>query len=390
MPAVTIDLRQAEDPRDIVHRTVQALAESKLVALPTETIYLAAASALSPDAVARLIAAVPEVPLEKRALAVKSADDALDYLPDLSPMGRRLMRRCWPGPLLVRAATQHPESVLTQLPAETRRSVAPQGEVGLRVPHHDVILSVLRLSIGPLVVVPVPVRPSSGSAAGGAGGCPVAVEASEVVESIGSRIDVVLDGGRTKYAQPATMIALERDRWSVLEAGVIGELALQRLASMMILLVCTGNTCRSPMAEQLMRRHLAKRVGCDIDELDRHGVVVASAGVAAMPGGRPSAEAVEAMARLGLDLTEHLSQPVTERLVRQADLILTMTQGHRQAILNQWPDLASRAFVVSRDRRDVADPIGGPLPMYEECARQLDEHLAAWAAEVPLPERPEK
>ena len=377
MAAATIDLRSADDPRDIVYRTVQALAEGKLVAFPTETVYLAAASALIPEAVNRLIEACGSVPPEHRALAIKSGDDALDFVPDLSPLGRRLMRRCWPGPLLIRTSAVHPESVLTQLPPETRSLVAPEGVVGLRVPFHDVILSVLRFSIGPLVVVPI------------ARGDQMAVSGEEVVQQVGERVDVVLDAGRTKYAQPATMIQLGADRWSMVELGVIGDLALQRLASMMILLVCTGNTCRSPMAELLMRRHLAKRLGCSTDQLDQHGVVVASAGLAAAPGGRPSGEAVEAMARQGLDLTEHLSQPVSERLIKQADLILTMTHGHRQAIINRWPELTSRTAVVTRDKRDVADPIGGPLPLYEECARQLDDYLAVWAAELPLPERPE-
>lgn len=376
MPPITIDLRAADDPQDIVHRSVQALAESKLVVFPTETLYLAAASALNPDAVQRLLSAASGVPAFHRALAIKSGDDAVDYVPKISAVGRRLMRRCWPGPLLVRTAAEHPESVLFQLPAVTREAVTSEGELGLRVPLHDVILSVLRFSVGPLLVVPIPFE----------GG--YAVEAGDVVRSMGSGVDVVLDGGRTKFAQPSTAVRISGDRWSILEQGVIGELALQRLASMMILLVCTGNTCRSPMAELLLKRHLARRVGCDVDSLDQHGIVVASAGVAAQPGGRPSAEAVETMAREGLDLREHLSQPLTERLARQADLILTMTQGHRQAILSQWPDLANRTSAVSKDRRDVADPIGGPLELYEQCARQLDRHLEAWAQELPLPQDP--
>ncbi|MEZ6105472.1 MAG: Sua5/YciO/YrdC/YwlC family protein [Pirellulaceae bacterium] len=377
MAAATIDLRSADDPRDIVFRTVQALAEGKLVVFPTETVYLAAASALIPEAVARLVEACGQVPPQYRGIAVKSGDDALDYVPNLSPLGRRLMRRCWPGPLLIRCRADHPESVLAQLPQETRALLTPQGVVGLRVPFHDVILSVLRFSIGPLAVVPIDC------------GGRMAVTPEEVSGQVGGSVDVILDDGRTKYAQASTMIELEWDRWSTLESGVIGDLALQRLASMMILLVCTGNTCRSPMAELLMRRHLAKRLGCGIDQLDQHGVVVASAGLAAAAGGRPSSEAVEAMARQGLDLGEHLSQPASERLIKQADLILTMTHGHRQAIVNRWPELASRTSVVSRDKRDVADPIGGPLPLYEECARQLDDYLAVWAAELPLPERPE-
>ena len=95
MAPVVIDLRSAEDSRDVVHRAVQALAEGKIVAFPTETVYALAASALSEDAVRRLLEL--QGPISSRqgespALAVKSADDALDYVPDMSALGMRLAR----------------------------------------------------------------------------------------------------------------------------------------------------------------------------------------------------------------------------------------------------------------------------------------------------------
>ena len=74
----------------------------------------------------------------------------------------------------------------------------------------------------------------------------------------------------------------------MLRAGVVPERTLQRLSSLMVLFVCTGNTCRSPMAEMLCRDMLAKRLKCKIDELEDRGVLVMSAGIAAMLGGRAS------------------------------------------------------------------------------------------------------
>ena len=116
MPPVVIDIRSAEDSRDVVHRAVQALAEGKLVALPTETVYGLAASALDASAVARLLETKGRSQGKALTLAIKSADDVLDYVPNLSPLGRRLARRCWPGPVTIVSDNCHPESLIRRLP----------------------------------------------------------------------------------------------------------------------------------------------------------------------------------------------------------------------------------------------------------------------------------
>ena len=73
----------------------------------------------------------------------------------------------------------------------------------------------------------------------------------------------------------------------------------------------------------------------------------------------------------GLDLGRHESQPLSDRIVRYADLILTMTRGHREAILAQWPEARDRVFPVAADRGDIPDPIGGPAELYRRCAEQI-------------------
>jgi protein-tyrosine phosphatase len=85
-----------------------------------------------------------------------------------------------------------------------------------------------------------------------------------------------------------------------------------------------------------------------------------------------------------MDLSGHISQPLTDRLVRHADLILTMTRGHHAGVVAQWPSAAGRTLLLSPEGRDVADPIGGPLEMYERCAEQIDAALAVRARELNL------
>ena len=90
-----------------------------------------------------------------------------------------------------------------------------------------------------------------------------------------------------------------------------------------------------------------------------------SAGIAAMLGGRASPEAVEVMAGMGLDLSDHETQPLTEPLVRHADVIYTMTRTHREAIVAQWPGGGRADLPALADESDVCDPIGGPPERYQ-------------------------
>src|SRR5438552_15447522 len=99
MPPQVLDLAAAGDPRDAVHRVVQALVEGKVVALPTETVYIAAASGLVERAVQRLLALRGGKHDGPATLAVRSTAEVLDYVPQLPRVGQRLARRCWPGPV---------------------------------------------------------------------------------------------------------------------------------------------------------------------------------------------------------------------------------------------------------------------------------------------------
>jgi len=371
MPPIVIDIRNAEDARDVVHRAVQALAEGQLIALPTETVYGLAASACRADAVERLLKVKGRGPAQPLALAIKSADEAPDFVPDMSPLARRLARRCWPGPVTLVCDHLHKEGLAKQLPRSVREAVVPNGAIGLRVPANEMSQAVLRMLSGPIVL-------SSANRTGG----PDAVTAQEVIAALDGDVALVLDDGPCRYGQPSSVVKVTNNQFTVLREGVVSEATLKRMAGVVVLFVCTGNTCRSPMAELLMQQSLAKCLECTLEDLESHGVTVISAGIAAAPGCPPAAEAVQVIREYGMDLSRHEAQPLTEKLVRDADVILAMTQSHLQSIVERWPDAASRTCLILPERNDLADPIGQPVGAYRQCAAQIATAVKHHAARV--------
>jgi len=260
------------------------------------------------------------------------------------------------------------------LPSAVQAEFVPQGDLGIRVPGHPLIIETLRMLAGPIALT-----------SANRSGEPESLTAQDAVKALGDEVKLYLDDGRSRFGQASSVVRVT-DKLTMLRAGVVGEKTLKRLSAMMILLVCTGNTCRSPMAEGIARKMIAERLKCPADELQDRGVMVLSAGIAANLGSAASSEGVEVLKPLGIDLSAHESQPVTEQLIKHADVIWTMTRSHRQAILDQWPEAGSRTFTLSLDNRDIADPIGGPVEYYRKCAAQITTELEQRLADLPLPE----
>lgn len=367
MSPIIFDIKQLADPRDAIHRAVEGLAAGKLVAMPTETVYGIGASGLITESVQRLFDLKNRPDSLPLVFLVKGADDALDYVPDMSPFARRIARKCWPGPLTVLFPGPHPDSVISRLPDEVQKMTCGNGWVALRVPADTRAAEVLRLNAGSVIM-----------ANSGIGQAEPAVSATELLSAIGDQLDIVIDGGTCRFAQPSTVIKIVDEQIDIIRRGVIDEQSLKRMSQINILVVCTGNTCRSPMAEGILKKELAERLGCSVESLEDHGYKIESAGVAAMAGGGVSIEAVEALRNDGIDISLHSSQPVTDRLIQQADLILTMTGGHRQILVSNWPAAANRTFNLARNGEDIADPIGLPAEYYEHTARQIRGHLQLW------------
>lgn len=141
-----------------------------------------------------------------------------------------------------------------------------------------------------------------------------------------------------------------------------------------ILFVCTGNTCRSPLAESLCRVKLAAALGCPPDELEAKGFRIGSAGVMAYAGDPATPEAVLAAAEAGADLAGHRSRPLTAELLAEATDVFAMTETHLVVLLAGHTAVGPEPKLLC-GTDDLPDPIGGDPEEYRACARVIAAHL---------------
>ncbi|HEU4434479.1 MAG TPA: hypothetical protein VFR51_13935, partial [Pyrinomonadaceae bacterium] len=138
----------------------------------------------------------------------------------------------------------------------------------------------------------------------------------------------------------------------------------------LFLFVCSGNTCRSPMAAAIANAEIARRMRIPFKSLETVNVRALSAGVSARTGAPMTPEAEEVLRSLSVPFKTHAARSLTPELAERAELIFCMTSEHRQKVIEMLPSVAGKTYCLDL-QRDVEDPIGKGMPAYIACARRI-------------------
>jgi tRNA threonylcarbamoyl adenosine modification protein (Sua5/YciO/YrdC/YwlC family) len=350
-------LIKLEEAQKSIDRIIKVLEKKGIIAIPTDTIYGLAVDGTDEVGVRKLfdIKQREDKPFtffmsrgEIEKFAVVAKKKIIDFF--------------MPGPLTV---------ILRKKPNISLPLVADK--VGIRIPQHDFVLQLLNAFQNPLAVTSANIS-----------GEPHLTSPYDIVEHF-TGADLVIDGGML-YSTPSTVLDLTVTPPVVMRKGTIPILAIEKvygrkimlnaLLKFNVLFVCSGNTCRSPMAEGIFRT-LINRKYCEVQ----------SAGTAAIGGLIAAHYAKRVVREYGGSIDHHRTRPLDHALVDWADLILVMEYKHYEAVLEINRDAAVKTFMLREYKRktrytEVPDPVGQDIVVYRQSAVKMMPTLKNLARDI--------
>ena len=334
----------SQEPREEdLQEAASVIQNGGLVIIPTETVYGIAANMLNKDAMRRLNQ-IKERPKDKPfSLLIDKKETVEEYAKDIPISAYKLMEKFWPGPLTLVLKSKN------------------NGTVGLRMPDNESALKIISLAGVPIVC------PSANIS-----GKPAPVDFEQAISDLDGKVDLAVDDGKVKLGLESSVVDLSTNTPRVLREAAIKKEVIENTAkNKNILFVCTGNSCRSVMAEGFLKKKLKEKNRIDVE--------VYSAGIMMLSGSGATDMTKQVLANEGIDVSNHHSQKITKEMLKKSDIILVMEHLHEERILEIAPELKNRVFLLKEFAKikgnslNIEDPIGMPVEFYERTFSVIKE-----------------
>jgi protein-tyrosine phosphatase len=361
---------------EILKKAADCIAAGGLVVFPTETVYGIACRVYpvrdnlskTPDgrqkqpvsngADKKSLAGLDKVKnrdADKRyTLHIGDKNKLTDYVSNLTLPAKKLVANAWPGPLTIVFEVDKKNI------SESVGILCKDGTLGIRCPADDTARRLLNLCDFPVVA---PSANITGKAP--------AANAKDAAAQLDGLVDMILDAGPCKYKQSSTVVKISSSGLQILRQGAYSQEQVWKMFTVNILFICTGNTCRSPMAEGLARKAIAEKLGLNVDQLVQMGYKVTSAGVSAINGIGASPESIRFCESKGIDISGHKSRVITSEILDEADHIFVMSAGHKDGIMRFSPAAENKCMLL--DDNDIVDPLGGDFQAYSVCGGIIEK-----------------